>query len=98
MWPGEGARPMNDAGPGARLRDLLGGGSLRRMGLVGWLGWLGMWCGIVAMAGLFVGVTWAALDGGAARRAEETAKRELVERLCGEVPVPSQRLRGGILR
>src|SRR5437899_6337366 len=65
-----GPRPMEDAGPGARLRDLLGGGSLRRMGLVGWLGWLGMWCGIVGAGGLFVGVPWAALE----ERAERAAR------------------------
>ena len=91
---------MEDVGPGARLRDMLGGGSLRRMGLVGWLGWLGMWCGIVGAAGLFLGVPWAALEERAEREAREAVERQLVRRQCGDLPMvpPSRRVVEGIVR
>src|SRR5437667_8333627 len=72
------------------IRSMLGGRFFRGMGWVGWLLWLGMWCGIVGAVGLFVGVPWVALEERAERGAREAAEHELVRRQCGDLlPSPA---------
>ncbi len=69
----------------------------------GWFGrlaWLGMWCGLVAAIGLFIGVPWAAHEERAAHESKAAVERELVKRQCGDLlPIPpSHRVLDGIVR
>ena len=88
------------AEPEHLIRSMLSGRLFRRMGWCGWLLWLGMWCGIVGAASLFVGVPWAAREERAEREARRAAENDLVRRLCGDLPIipPSRRVLDGIAR
>ena len=93
-------RPKSEpAEPEHPIRSMLSGSLFRRMGWFGWLLWLGMWCGIVGAAGLFVGVPWAAREARAEREARQAAEDELVRRQCGDLlpTSPSRRVLEGIL-
>ena len=85
-------RDMKETGPGHHFRDLLTGSSLRAMGVVGWLAWLGMLCGIFGAAGMLIGVPWMIHDDGVKRDARQAADDELIRRLCGDLrPYPTSR-------
>jgi hypothetical protein len=103
-WPGlvipAAARDAEDNGHPAdgSLGDLRR--SLGRYGWFGRLAWLGMWCGLLAAIGLFIGVPWAALEERARRESREAAEQELVTRQCGDFPLihPSERMIHGLVR
>jgi hypothetical protein len=68
-------------------------GHLWGYGWFGRLAWAGMWCGLIAAFGVFVGAPWAALEERAMRQAREAAEEELVTRRCGDllmIPLPSR--------